>query len=363
MYSETDDRLMRRALELGARAWGRVTPNPHVGCVIARGEDVLGEGCTQPPGRNHAEVEAIQDARRRGHDVRGATAYVTLEPCSHFGRTPPCAMALIEAGIGCVVAAVEDPNPRVAGRGLAMLREAGVDVRCGLLGQDAADANAGFFSRMNRGRPWVRVKLAASLDGRTALENGESKWITGEAARADGHVWRARACAILTGIGTVRADDLLLTARGRDVARQPLKVVADSALAIDPGARLFDGNPVLIACARGDAAKQAALTRRNAETFICPGPDGRVDLGALLAELGRRGANEVHAEAGPALSGELVRGGWADDLVLYLAPMLIGPGQPMCRLPKLESLSLARSLRIRETAMIGGDLRILARVQ
>lgn len=363
MYSETDDRLMRRALELGLRARGRVTPNPHVGCVIARGEEILGEGCTQPPGRSHAEVEALQDARRRGNDVRGATAYVTLEPCSHFGRTPPCAMALIDAGIGCVVAAVEDPNPRVAGRGLAMLREAGVDVRCGLLRQAAADANAGFFSRMTRGRPLVRVKIAASLDGRTALENGESKWITGEAARADGHAWRARACAILTGIGTVRADDPLLTARGDAVARQPLKVVADSACAIDPGARLFDGNPVLVACARGDAVKEAALTRKNAEVFVCPGPDGRVDLGALLAELGRRGVNELHVEAGPALSGELVRGGWADELLMYLAPMLIGPGQPMCRLPKLESLSLARSLQIRETTMIGADLRILARVQ
>lgn len=363
MYSETDDRLMRRALEVGARARGRVTPNPHVGCVIARCEEILGEGCTQPPGRNHAEVEALQAARRRGKDVRGATAYVTLEPCSHFGRTPPCAMALIEAGIGCVVAAVEDPNPRVAGRGLAMLRAAGVEVRCGLLRQEAADANAGFFSRMNRGRPWVRIKLAASLDGRAALENGESKWITGEAARSDGHAWRARACAILTGIGTVRADDPLLTARGKDVTRQPLKVVADSALNVPAGARLFDGNPVLIASVRGDAGKEAILARQNAEVFVCPGPDGRVDLGALLAELGRRGVNELHVEAGPVLAGELVRGGWADELLIYMAPMLIGPGQPMCRLPKLESLSLTKSLQIRETVMIGGDLRILARVR
>jgi diaminohydroxyphosphoribosylaminopyrimidine deaminase/5-amino-6-(5-phosphoribosylamino)uracil reductase len=213
MYDESDREFMARALALAARSMNDAAPNPRVGCVIVRDGRVLGEGWTQPPGSNHAEIEALLDARRNGHDVRGATVYVSLEPCSHFGRTPPCATAMIEAHVGRVIAAVEDPNPLVAGGGLEMLRSAGIDVRCGLLELEAAELNVGFFSRMQRGRPWVRMKIAASLDGMTALENGVSKWITSEEARRDGHAWRARACAVLTGIGTVQADNPQLDVR------------------------------------------------------------------------------------------------------------------------------------------------------
>jgi diaminohydroxyphosphoribosylaminopyrimidine deaminase/5-amino-6-(5-phosphoribosylamino)uracil reductase len=361
MYTESDHRHMQRALALGARAMLHATPNPRVGCVIARDDEVLGEGFTQRPGSHHAEIEALQDARRRGHDVNGATVYVTLEPCSHFGRTPPCATALIEARVGCVVAAVEDPNPQVCGRGMEMLRSAGIDVRCGLLRQEAVEANIGFFMRMNRGRPWVRIKLAATLDGRTALANGASQWITGEAARDDGHAWRARACAILTGSGTVRADDPRLTVRGVEGPRQPLKVLVDSGLAIDDNARLLDGSPVLVACARENAAKAARLLRKNAEVLAFPGSGGRVDLAELLAELGRRGINELHVEAGPTLAGALVRAGLADELLLYQAPLLLGPGRELVELPPLDDLGAARRLQFHEVSRIGNDLRILAR--
>jgi diaminohydroxyphosphoribosylaminopyrimidine deaminase/5-amino-6-(5-phosphoribosylamino)uracil reductase len=234
VYTSADHEFMRRALELAERAMFHASPNPRVGCVVVRDGRIIGEGVTQAPGSNHAEIEALQDARRNGHDLHGATAYVSLEPCSHFGRTPPCATALIEARLARVIAAVEDPNPLVAGRGLAMLRDNGVDVRCGLLANEAAELNIGFFARMNRGRPWLRMKIAASLDGKTALANGVSQWITSEAARTDGHAWRARACAILTGIGTVQADNPQLSVRLVKTSRQPLKVLVDSRLEVDP---------------------------------------------------------------------------------------------------------------------------------
>ncbi len=360
MYSESDPRFMQMALDLGARALD-ASPNPRVGCVIVRDDVVIGEGFTQKPGSSHAEIAALGDARRRGHEPAGATVYVTLEPCSHFGRTPPCATALIEARVARVVAAVEDPNPQVSGRGMAMLRGAGIDVRCGLLRQEAVDANIGFFSRMNRGRPWVRVKLAASLDGRAALANGESQWITGEQARADGHAWRARACAILTGSGTVRHDDPLLTVRHVPTTRQPLKVVADSGLQTPETARIFDGNPVLLATARVDADRAARLEQRNAQVAVLPGPEGRVDLPGLLRELGRRGINELHVEAGPTLSGALVQAGLADELLLYLAPVLLGPGRVVLELPALAALAGATRMHFHDITRIGPDLRILAR--
>jgi diaminohydroxyphosphoribosylaminopyrimidine deaminase/5-amino-6-(5-phosphoribosylamino)uracil reductase len=363
MYSEAEARFMRRAIELSALAVD-ATPNPRVGCVIVRDDLVLGEGHTRKPGSHHAEIEALNDARQQGHDVQGATVFVSLEPCSHFGRTPPCATALIEARVGRVVAAVEDPNPQVSGRGMEMLRGAGIDVRCGLLRQEAVDANIGFFSRMNRGRPWVRLKLAGSLDGRSALENGVSQWLTGSAARADGHLWRARACAILTGIGTVRADDPQLTARPPPsgvAPRQPLKVLVDSRLTVSEAARLFDGHPVLIAAAQLDEAKGARLRRHNAQVLHCPGTDGRVDLAALLAELGQRGINELHVEAGATLAGALLRQGLADELLLYQAPLLLGPGRGLADLPRLEALDALRRWQVRDVREIGGDIRILAR--
>ncbi len=354
---------MQLALELGERALMYATPNPRVGCVVVRDGRILGEGFTQRPGGNHAEIEALQEARRRGHDVHSATVYVTLEPCSHFGRTPPCATALMEARVGRVVAAVEDPNPQVAGRGMEMLRSAGIDVRCGLLRQEAIEANVGFFSRMNRGRPWVRVKIAASLDGRTALENGLSKWITSEAARTDGHVWRARSCAVMTGIGTVRIDNPLLSVHRIETVRQPLKILVDSRLSIEEDARLFDGNAVLVACAQCDETRAARLQRKNAQVFACGAADGRIDLSALMLELGRRGINELQVEAGATLSGSLLREGLVDELLLYLAPVLIGPGRAMLDLPKLDDLAQARSLQLHDVARIGADLRVRARLQ
>ena len=363
MYDASDREFMAQALALAGRAMNVAAPNPRVGCVIVREGRVIGEGWTQAPGSNHAEIEALLDARRNGHDVRGATVYVSLEPCSHFGRTPPCATALIEAHVGRVIAAVEDPNPQVAGGGLEMLRSAGIDVRCGLLEQEAADINVGFFSRMQRGRPWVRMKIAASLDGKTALGNGVSKWITSEEARRDGHAWRARACAVLTGIGTVRADNPQLDVRLVETTRQPLRVLVDSRLEVNPAARLFDAKgQVLVATASTDRDRQAALKERGAEIAELPNAQGKVDLPALMQELARRHVNEVHVEAGFRLNGSLVEAGVIDELLVYLAPMLIGEAQGMVHLPELSDLAQAQRLQFREVTSVGDDVRILARL-
>jgi diaminohydroxyphosphoribosylaminopyrimidine deaminase/5-amino-6-(5-phosphoribosylamino)uracil reductase len=340
------------------------TPNPRVGCVIVRDGRVLGEGWTQAPGSNHAEIEALLDARRNGHEVRGATVYVSLEPCSHFGRTPPCATALIEAHVGRVIAAVEDPNPIVAGGGLEMLRSAGIDVRCGLLEQEAAETNVGFFSRMQRGRPWVRMKIAASLDGKTALENGTSKWITSEEARRDAHAWRARACAVLTGIGTVRADNPRLDVRLVETTRQPLRVLVDSRLEVEPGAHLFESDGrVLVATVVRDRERTAALRGVGAEVVELPADQGKVDLVALMKELARRSINEIHVEAGFRLNGSLVRAGVVDELLVYLAPMLIGEAQGMLHLPALADLAQARPLEFIDVATVGSDVRLRARLR
>jgi len=362
MYTDADHGFMSRALELAAKAMVVATPNPRVGCVVVREGRIIGEGFTQRPGSNHAEIEALIDARRGGHDLHGAHVYVTLEPCAHFGRTPPCATALIEAHVAMVIAAVEDPNPQVAGRGLEMLRQAGIDVRCGLLEQDAIEINAGFFLRMTRGRPWVRIKVAASLDGRTGLHNGASQWITSEAARADGHAWRARACAVLSGIGTVRSDDPRLSVRLVETSRQPLKVLVDSRFEVEPQARLFDGNPVLVVCTRRDRRKAEQLEAHNAEVVeVGADANGKVDLVALTRELGRRGINELHVEAGARLNGSLLSAGVVDELLAYLAPCLIGPGQPMIDLAEISSLEQIRRLTLREAVRIGEDIRVLAR--
>ena len=240
MDINNDTEGMKLALEWAAKGLYTTSPNPRIGCVIARDGRVIGAGVTQPAGQDHAEIQAMKDAQARGHDVRGATAYVTLEPCNHHGRTPPCSDALVRAGLGRVVAAMEDPNPLVAGQGLAKLAAAGIEVSSGLLAQQAYELNIGFFSRMTRGLPWVRMKTAASLDGMTALHNGQSQWITGPEARADGHAWRARACAILTGIGTVKADDPQLNVRAVDTPRQPRRIVVDSRLDISPSARVLE---------------------------------------------------------------------------------------------------------------------------
>lgn len=360
MHATADDhRWMAHALELAERGLFTTTPNPRVGCVIVRDGRCVGEGWHVRAGEPHAEVHALAMA---GEAARGATAYVTLEPCSHHGRTPPCAEALVRAGVGRVVAAMEDPNPLVAGRGLARLREAGIATLSGVLEAEARELNLGFVSRMTRGRPWLRLKAAATLDGKTALENGVSQWITGDDARRDAHRWRARSCAVLTGIGTVRDDDPQLNVRAIPTDRQPLRIVVDARLDTPLNAKLLDGGPVLIAGAIDDPARIAALRHRGADVVILPNQGGKVDLPALLAELGRRGINEVLAESGFKLNGSLLREGCVDELILYLAPVLVGDAaRGLFNLPALESLADKRRLAFRDVRLIGGDLRIVAR--
>jgi len=354
---------MTLALEWAARGMYITAPNPRVGCVIVRDGAVIGAGHTQPAGQAHAEIQALRDAAARGNDVRGATAYVTLEPCSHHGRTPPCSNALVEAGLGRVVAAMGDPNPLVAGRGMAQLEAAGIATASNVMADEAHELNIGFFSRMRRGRPWVRLKTAASLDGMTALENGESQWITGPQARADGHAWRARACAILTGIGTVKADDPQLSVRGVDTPRQPRRVIVDSRLEIDLDASILQGEPCWIVAAAPDAGKAAALRAAGHEVIVLANGAGKVDLPALMLELGRREINEVHVEAGAKLNASLVRESCVDELLVYLAPSLIGAGQGMFALPALTRLGDKVALRFHGVTPVGADLRILARIQ
>jgi diaminohydroxyphosphoribosylaminopyrimidine deaminase / 5-amino-6-(5-phosphoribosylamino)uracil reductase len=359
----TDQQAIARALELAMQGLFITSPNPRVGCVIVKEGKIIGEGYTQPAGQAHAEVQALNDAARRGEDVRGATVYVTLEPCSHYGRTPPCADALIRAGVARVVAAIPDPNPLVAGKGLDKLMAAGIEVACGVLEDEAMEINIGFLSRMRRAKPWVRMKAAASLDGKTALHNGKSQWITSSAARDDGHWWRARACAILTGIGTVQLDDPQLNVRAVATPRQPQRIVVDSQLQIDPAAKVLagTGGATLIVAAQGNAEKEAMLRDRGAEVLVLPNAHGKVDLPTLMTELGRRQINELHVEAGFKLNGSLIRESCVDELLLYLAPSLIGDAQGLFNLPALADLDGKRDLRFHEIRQIGPDLRILAR--
>ena len=358
-FSAIDHGMMARALQLAEHGLWTTTPNPRVGCVLARDGEIVGEGWHAKAGKPHAEVNALRAA---GDRAFGATAYVTLEPCSHHGRTPPCAEALIEAGVSRVVAAMTDPNPLVAGKGLAMLQVAGVATASGLLESEARELNIGFVSRMTRGRPWLRLKAAASLDGKTALNNGVSQWITGPDARRDGQRWRARACAILTGIGTVRDDDPQLNVRDIETTRQPLRVVVDSRLETPVSARMLQGGPVLIAGAIENAEKMALLRSTGAEVLILPNAAGKVELKDLLDELGRRGINEVHAEAGFKLNGSLLREGLVDEVLLYLAPCLVGhAASGLFNLPELTSLEGKRRLQIRDLRQIGEDIRLIAR--
>lgn len=359
-FSAVDHGMMARALQLAERALWTTSPNPRVGCVLVRDGEIVGEGWHVRAGEPHAEVHALRAA---GERARGATAYVTLEPCSHYGRTPPCAEGLIAAGVTRVVAAMEDPNPLVAGRGLAMLRAAGIETACGLLAEAAQELNIGFVSRMTRGRPWVRLKTAASLDGKTALNNGVSQWITGPDARRDGHRWRARACAILTGIGTVRDDDPRLDVREVETTRQPLRVIVDSRLETPPTARILKGGPVLLAAAVDDAERANVLKAAGAEILLLPNAAGKVELPALLNALAARGINEVHVEAGWKLNGSLLREGLVDELLLYMAPCLIGHhAAGLFNLPELSDLAGKRPLSLRDVRQVGGDIRILARL-
>ncbi|MBI4985529.1 MAG: bifunctional diaminohydroxyphosphoribosylaminopyrimidine deaminase/5-amino-6-(5-phosphoribosylamino)uracil reductase RibD [Rhodocyclales bacterium] len=358
-FSAADHAFMAHALRLAAQGLNTTAPNPRVGCVVVRDGKLVGEGWHAKAGEPHAEVHALRAA---GDLARGATAYVTLEPCSHFGRTPPCADALIAAGVVRVVAAMADPNPLVAGQGMAKLASAGIETAVGLLATEARELNLGFVSRMTRGRPWVRLKAAISLDGRTALNNGVSQWITGPEARSDGHAWRARSCALLTGIGTVRDDDPQLTVRAVATTRQPLRVVVDGWLELRPTARVVEGGNTLVFTAVDDAERAAALRAQGADVICLPDGTGKVDLPGMFGELGRRGVNEVLVEAGARLNGALIRTGCVDELLLYQAPILIGdPARGLAVLPELTDLTGRRELEIVDSRRIGCDMRLLAR--
>ncbi|MGB2902369.1 MAG: bifunctional diaminohydroxyphosphoribosylaminopyrimidine deaminase/5-amino-6-(5-phosphoribosylamino)uracil reductase RibD [Candidatus Dechloromonas phosphoritropha] len=360
-FSAVDHGMMARALQLAERGLWTTAPNPRVGCVLARDDKIVGEGWHEKAGEPHAEVNAL---RMAGDQARGATAYVTLEPCSHHGRTPPCAEALIAAGITRVLAAMSDPNPLVAGQGLALLQAAGITTASGLLENEARELNIGFVSRMTRSRPWLRLKAAASLDGKTALNNGVSQWITGPEARRDGQRWRARACAILTGIGTVRDDDPQLSVRDVETSRQPLRVVVDSQLEIALTARVLQGGGALVVGAVENAEKMALLRSTGNFVEILPNSTGKVDLQALLDLLAQRGINEVHAEAGFKLNGSLLREGLVDELLLYLAPCLIGHAAGgLFNLPELTTLDDKHRLRIHDLRQIGEDIRLIARLR
>jgi diaminohydroxyphosphoribosylaminopyrimidine deaminase/5-amino-6-(5-phosphoribosylamino)uracil reductase len=356
--------LMTQALALANQCLLLTSPNPRVGCVITTpGGQLLGRGQTQRAGEAHAEIMALRDAQAQGQSVLGATAYVTLEPCSHHGRTGPCCDALIAAGIKKVVASVADPNPLVSGQGFERLRAAGLEVEVGPGAAESRELNIGFFSRMIRRTPWVRMKIAASLDGKTALDNGVSQWITSDAARSDGHAWRARACAVLTGIGTVLQDNPRLDVRLVETERQPHLVLIDSRLQTPVDAHLFiAGRACYIYAAVQNDTKKAALEARGAKVIDMPGANGKVDLAAMLKDLAAREINELHVEAGEKLNGSLIREGLVDEFVIYLAPKLIGQGRGMAHFGPLEDLAQAVPLEFKFTDRLGPDLRIVARV-
>jgi diaminohydroxyphosphoribosylaminopyrimidine deaminase/5-amino-6-(5-phosphoribosylamino)uracil reductase len=348
-FSNLDRVLMGRALALAEKGLYTTTPNPRVGCVVAQGEAVVGEGWHEKAGGPHAEVVALGQA---GSLAAGATLYVNLEPCNHHGRTPPCVDLILKHKVKRVVAAMLDPNTPAGGGG-KKLAAAGTRFEHGLMEDEARELNIGFVSRVTRGRPWVRMKIAATLDGRTALANGKSQWITGPEARKDGHRWRARACAILTGIGTVKADDPTLTAREVDASRQPLRVVVDSRLEISPTAKIL---PALVF-----SAKEGSL--KGSENVVLANTQGKVDLPKMLGELGRRGINELHVEAGFKLNGSLVREGCVDELLIYFNPSFLGDeSQGVLALPSFSSLDERIKLKIRTVERVGDDLRILARL-
>ena len=364
MFSTADETFMRRALELAAMAMNHATPNPRVGCVLVRDGAIIAEGFTQRPGEPHAEAHAIKNARSKGINLDGTTAYVTLEPCNHFGKTPPCTEALIGAGISRVFAAMEDPNPMVSGTGLARLRDAGVDVRVGLLSHDALELNIGFVKRMTTGLPWVRAKVAASMDGRTGLANGESKWITGNEARLDGHRWRARACAILTGSGTVKHDDPQMTVRGVETVltlRQPMRIVFDHLGELRPTAKVLQDG-ALIYCADRAPADLAS----NVEVVKLPdaAQSGKIDLAAALQDIGARGVNELHLEAGARLTGPMVAAGLVDELLIYLAPKLLGrDAREMFSFSEPGTLADAMQFDLHDVSRIGDDVRVMLRAK
>ena len=368
MFTALDSKWMAHALQLAERGLFTTTPNPRVGCVLVSDEKAVGEGWHQRTGEPHAEVYALRAA---GEMARGATAYVTLEPCSHHGRTPPCHEALIEAGVARVVVAIQDPNPEVAGQGLAKLQAAGIEVGCGLMEAAARELNVGYFARRTRGTPWLRCKIAMSLDGRTALKNGTSKWISGQAARQDVQHWRARSCAVLTGIGTVLADDPQLNVRHVATNRQPLRVVLDSQLRVPLAARILNpiqngdtSGQVRIYTATSDTRKIAEVEKTGAQVITFTAANGKVDLNAVLHDLANQGCNEISVEAGCVLTGALLQAGLVDEMIIYLAPQLLGDmARGMAQLGELTSLDQRMDIEWQDVRQAGKDLRIVARVK
>ncbi len=355
-----DERWMQAALEMGARARRISPPNPSVGAVIVRDGRLIGAGHTQAVGGPHAEVMALRDAASHGESVAGATIYVTLEPCSHYGHTPPCAKALIEHGLARVVVAVLDPNPLVSGRGIRMLEAAGIVVTTGVCSEEASWLNRGFLKRMSTGLPWVRLKVAATLDGRTALSDGRSMWITGEQARADNQIWRAEAGAVLTGIGTIKSDNPQLNVRLADQHRQPLRVLVDKRCETPLTARVLEGGGVLIFAAADPEGRAEALRARGAEVVMLPDATGEhVDLMGLLHALAAREVNEVHLEAGSTLNGAFLLAGLVDEILLYTAPCFFGAGKSIAALPEPATPAEAERWKIWQTKLIGNDMRTI----
>jgi diaminohydroxyphosphoribosylaminopyrimidine deaminase / 5-amino-6-(5-phosphoribosylamino)uracil reductase len=358
-FSPVDHQHMSRAFELARRGLYSTDPNPRVGCVLVKEGSVVGEGWHERAGGPHAEAAALADA---GAAAKGSTAYVTLEPCDHHGRTPPCSLALVAAGIARVVYAIDDPNPVVAGNGAARLRAHGIVVESGLMSAEAEALNPGYLKRRRTGRPFVRVKVAASLDGHTALASGESRWITSKTARTDVQYFRARSSAVLTGIGTVLADDPAMNVRIEASRRQPLRVVLDSSLRTSPESRIVNRQgSILVLGEHDDAEKRELLQRKGVEVQFLPSSNDRLDLGAVLDFLGRREMNEIWVEAGATLAGAFVREKLFDELVVYLAPTLLGSdARPLLELPALAQLDARARLRFTECVSVGDDLRITA---
>lgn len=361
MLDQDDYDWMRQALALAEQSLYITAPNPRIACLIVREGRLLASGVTQQAGGPHAEVMALRQARENGVDVAGATFYVTLEPCSHHGRTPPCAQALVQAAPARVVVAMHDPNPLVAGRGLALLRQAGITVDGPLCVEQALQVNAGFFARMTRARPWLWLKMAASLDGRSALPDGRSQWITGPQARDDGHHWRARSCVVLTGIGTVQADNPRLNVRAVDTPRPPIKAVLDTQLRLDPAAALLDGTPCWVFSHRRDPQREAQLADRNAQVIPMPLRDGHVDVRAVLDWMAGQQINEVHAEAGARLSGALLDAAVVDQLLMYVAPKILGHGRGVADIAALSGLDAVQPFEFTDLRLLGQDARLLAR--